>query len=40
MIVDNIKNFENYIALNPKFEVAFDFIKKAALKKIVVKVKV
>ena len=29
MIVDNIKNCEKYTALNPKFSVAFDFIKKA-----------
>ena len=29
MIVDNIKNCEKYILLNPKFSTAFDFIKKA-----------
>jgi len=29
MIFDNIKNCKTYYGLNPKFEIAFDFIKKA-----------
>ena len=29
MIFDNIKNCEMYYGINPKFEKAFDFIKKA-----------
>ena len=33
MIFDNIKNAENYDALNPKFTKAFEFIKKATKEK-------
>lgn len=29
MIIDNIKNYEKYIAVNPKFKGAFEFIKTA-----------
>ncbi len=29
MIVDNIRNCEKYTTLNPKFQTAFEFIKKA-----------